>query len=338
MKENNKIKEEKAFTHLYIEQDAYKYSATERIKNKLKYAKIVNIRHYKDVFAIENQNAIKEKKSPNIILAVNRNKFLYVGSENCQAFGMDKYYYLLMAMNCPFDCDYCFLKGMYPSANIVIFVNIEDAIKEIDERIGKGKALINLSYETDLIALEGIVEYVEIWNEYALNRQNIQMEIRTKAAVDYSKRNSDLKNVVMAFTLSPDEIIDRFEHNTPKLSKRILSVNTALDKGAKVRLCFDPMLHIKGYEEIYGSFFRQLVEEIDFTKIYDVSIGTFRMPLDYLKNLRKRYGESEITLYPYEREGKNAHYRMDTENKLIKIARDNLEKVMPKEKIFEIKE
>ena len=33
--------------------------------------------------------------------------------------------------NCLFDCKYCFLQGMYSSANYVIFVNYEDYYEEI---------------------------------------------------------------------------------------------------------------------------------------------------------------------------------------------------------------
>ena len=31
-----------------------------------------------------------------------------------------------------YDCEYCYLKGMYLSANIVIFVNIEDVLTEVE--------------------------------------------------------------------------------------------------------------------------------------------------------------------------------------------------------------
>ena len=36
-------------------------------------------------------------------------------------------------MNCVFDCEYCYLKGMYPSANLVVFVNLEDIFAEVEK-------------------------------------------------------------------------------------------------------------------------------------------------------------------------------------------------------------
>lgn len=34
-------------------------------------------------------------------------------------------------MNCIFDCEYCYLKGMYPSGNLVVFVNLEDILRSL---------------------------------------------------------------------------------------------------------------------------------------------------------------------------------------------------------------
>mgnify|MGYP006970641936 FL=1 len=34
-------------------------------------------------------------------------------------------------MNCIYDCSYCYLKGMYPSGHMVLFVNIEDTWKNL---------------------------------------------------------------------------------------------------------------------------------------------------------------------------------------------------------------
>ena len=35
-------------------------------------------------------------------------------------------------LNCLYDCRYCFLQGMYRSANYVLYVNYEDFTKDID--------------------------------------------------------------------------------------------------------------------------------------------------------------------------------------------------------------
>ena len=36
-------------------------------------------------------------------------------------------------LNCVYDCSYCFLQGMFNSANYLVFVNYEDYFKEIEK-------------------------------------------------------------------------------------------------------------------------------------------------------------------------------------------------------------
>ena len=38
-------------------------------------------------------------------------------------------------LNCIYDCNYCFLQGMFNSANYLVFVNYEDYFKEIEKII-----------------------------------------------------------------------------------------------------------------------------------------------------------------------------------------------------------
>lgn len=40
-------------------------------------------------------------------------------------------------MNCIFDCEYCYLKGMYPSGNLVVFVNLEDIFAELESLLAQ---------------------------------------------------------------------------------------------------------------------------------------------------------------------------------------------------------
>lgn len=337
----------KKYSHIYVEEKAYFYKFTQDILSHFDDTEIIKIRHYKDIFSKSTQNALIEKKYPSLILAVNENRFLYEGSENCQAFGVEKYFYLLTAMNCPFDCEYCFLKGMYPSADIVIFVNIEDAFREIEENVKHENVLISLSYETDLAAIDSFTGLIKRWSNFAENHKNVSLEIRTKAAINFpieereegdNERKSGIikkDNLIYAFTLSPDEVIERFEHNTPDLSHRIKAVNAAIKNEKIVRLCFDPMLHTKGYMQIYTEFFEKIIKEIDFKAIKDVSVGTFRIPAEYLKSMKKRYGENRVTLYPYENNSGTLSYRKEIENELMGIAKKSLMKVVPEEKIFE---
>ena len=57
-------------------------------------------------------------------------------------------------MNCVFDCEYCYLKGMYPSGNVVLFVNLDDIFDEVYKLLQKHPVYLCVSYDTDLLAVE----------------------------------------------------------------------------------------------------------------------------------------------------------------------------------------
>ena len=44
-------------------------------------------------------------------------------------------------LNCVYDCRYCFLQGMYRSANYVLFVNYDDFRVQIEESISSCKEI-----------------------------------------------------------------------------------------------------------------------------------------------------------------------------------------------------
>ena len=113
-----------AYSHIYIEHEAFSYPiAQDLIKSHTDSSSIIEIEHYMDLFGRTHQNFMVQKYSPALILAVKHGNFLYPGAPFCQDFGNQYFYYTSFAMNCPFDCEYCYLQGMYASANLVLFVN-----------------------------------------------------------------------------------------------------------------------------------------------------------------------------------------------------------------------
>ncbi|HQF32180.1 MAG TPA: hypothetical protein PLM73_00580, partial [Petrotogaceae bacterium] len=116
----------KPFSHIYVENQAFKYDETYRITNFFKNSQLIEVSDYRNVFNSHNQNFNLQKKTPDLILAVKKGDFLYKGSDLCHGYENMDFYYLTNIINCLYDCDYCFIRGMYTSANIVYFVNTDD--------------------------------------------------------------------------------------------------------------------------------------------------------------------------------------------------------------------
>ena len=114
----------KFLSHVYVERRALDNPHTTEILSRLRWSETIIIDHYKDIFNRGKQSYHQQSKSRSLILAVNDGELVYPGAPVCQAFGQKNFYYTASSMNCPFDCEYCFLKGMYSTANMVCFVNL----------------------------------------------------------------------------------------------------------------------------------------------------------------------------------------------------------------------
>ncbi|HHW30969.1 MAG TPA: DNA photolyase [Clostridiaceae bacterium] len=276
------------FKTLYVEEKAYNYPITRQLLQKFKDIPVVTINHYKDIFNRPKQHFAVQKQSMSLILAVRDGQLLYEGPEICQNFGYTNFYYTSFLLNCLFDCEYCFLQGMYQSANIVAFVNTEDYMRSMEEIFQGRKILLAISYDTDLIAFHNIIPYLEYFYDFFAQHPDILVEVRTKSANQSFYNNyHPLENIIMAFTLAPDEIIKKYERHTPLLEARVKAIKTALSKGFKVRLCFDPVFAIPEMDQAYKTFFHYIFSQIDPDCLVDVSYGFFRMPRDFFQRIEK---------------------------------------------------
>ncbi|KHO61696.1 DNA repair photolyase [Thermoanaerobacter sp. YS13] len=288
----------KKFSHIYVEKEVLPNSITQNILKKFPKSKVVLIDRYSEVFNRPNQNYLIQKERQNLILAQKRYDFIYKGSKLCEDFGNINFYHTSNIFNCIYDCDYCYLQGMYPSGHLVIFVNIEEYFKEIDKLTQDQKVYLSISYETDLPALEYLTGFTKQWIEYAKGNKNLVIEIRTKSANFSSVESIDIpSNVIFAWTLLPQPVIDRYEKLTPSLSKRIENIKRAISKGLKVRISIEPVMYIEGFEKIYKNFVEYVFSKIPTEGIQDINIGAFRMVTEQAKKIEKLKEDSPVFCY-----------------------------------------
>ncbi|CAK7001068.1 SPL family radical SAM protein [Fusobacterium varium] len=324
-----------SFSHIYIEKEAVNYPLAKRILEKFPNSNVIEVEIYKEIFSKGNQNFIIQKKSPKLILAVKKESYLYEGAKVCESFGNDNFYYTSSVMNCVYDCEYCYLQGVYTSANIVIFVNIEDCFREIEKILQEKSMYICISYDTDLLALEGITGLVEQWYEFVRKNRKLKIELRTKSSnIKVLKNLEPADNFILAWTLSPKEFTMQYEKGTAVLEQRLKAANEMLEKGWKVRVCFDPVIYMKNFEEEYGELIKKTFKELSPEKILDISIGTFRISKEYLKRMRKSRGNSEVLSYPFFCENGVYSYYPQHINKMMNFMRKEVKKYIEDEKIF----
>lgn len=324
-----------SFSHIYIEQAAEDYPLTQEILRRFPRAVHIRINRYKEVFARSRQHFALQKRAPQLILAVQQPPFLYRGADVCPNFGQSHFYYTSSALNCMYHCEYCFLQGMLPSANLVLFVNLEDSFAAIEEKRTQHPLYVAISYETDLLALEPLAPFASRWIEFARGKENLLLELRSKSA-NYPAiaHLPPSKQVILAWTLSPAAVIRQHEPRTPPLNARLNSIRAALVDGWRVRLCFDPILHVQGWRQLYGECIAQSLSALPVEKVEDISIGTFRIPREYLKQMRRQRWDSSLVHYPYVCADGVCQYPEEVAKELITYVTEQVQRFVPAEKIY----
>ena len=331
------------FSHIYVEEELLGGEEVLAILKKFPKAKCIPIRHYKDLFNRRKQNRALQEKSRKLILAKKEGQRIYPGAPVCQSFSESSFYYASLLMNCPFHCEYCYLQGMYPSANLVLFLNLEDYFSDCQRLIKeKGSLYLCISYDTDLLALEELYPFVERFARFLEKEPNLRIEVRTKAGGESLFRRllkmhlseDAKKRLIFAFTLSPEKIVSEAEHGTAGLKGRLKAVKMAMEEGFTLRLCFDPMLYHADWESLYTELLETVFREIPMEKLYDVSVGSFRISESYLKSMTKSCGDSPYTSFPYENTDGYYHYPKELLLKMEGFLEQRLLEKLPKEKIF----
>lgn len=321
------------FSHIYIEREILEHKKVRDIIGKFPDAVIIKINHYKDVFNKNGQDPGIQKLAIKLILAKNRGIRVLKGAPYCHDFGHDEFYYTSQVLNCPFDCSYCYLKGKFPSSNIVLFINTEDYFMELDQKCKGSSSFVTLSYDSDMAALEPLLGMLTDWGDYMANHCNITFELRTKSTC--MPQLPVIDNLIVAVSILPDSVIELYERGTPRLTKRIDFINGLLEKGYRTRLCIDPVLDINSARDVYKEFITKLARDTDLGKINDVSVGSFRMPADYYRSMCRGFGNHFIHYYPFETSEKQVRYSRQRERELLDAVLIPLSAHMKKDKIYE---
>ena len=294
------------FSHIYVESQSIDSDIAEQSFKRFPKAKIIEIEDYKKIFNKNGQDFQIQKLSTKLILAKKQPPFIYPATDIIQDSGFSNFYYCTPILNCIYNCEYCFLQGMYSSANIVVFTNTEevkDAVKKqiLERKYPDEPLLLSLSYNTDILALENILPLTKQWIDFANNTDDLFMEIRTKSGLTSSfNKLKPSKKILFAWTLSPNNIIQKYEHKTPLLERRIMSIQKIVDSGWPVRLSFDPILIYPNWKEDYKQMFERIKETISGDKFFDITIGVFRMSDDFYNRIKKTKPDSDLFYNNYD--------------------------------------
>jgi spore photoproduct lyase len=326
------------FSHLYVERAAAEDPLSEQLRARYAKATVVWIDDYQEVFGRSGQDFAAQKASPKLILARKKTDFLYPGNDYVQDFAYPNFYYNALVLNCPYDCRYCYLQGMYPSANLVVFTNREDyeaaTVAKLRSLPVGEKLHLALSYDTDLLALENLLGAVRAWLPLLRREPQLIAEVRTKsAAFSALAEETPCDRLILAWTLSPAAVAREHEPLTPSLEVRLRAAKAAQEAGWNVRLCFDPLLRVPDWPRQYAELLEQTFAALDASKIENVSVGVFRMAADYFKKV-KRMGRTPLLLSPMARANNAVSYPGNVRAEMAEWFRLELARYVPESSIY----
>ncbi len=322
---------------LYIEEAIFDHPRSQSIRQRFHKATVVICQRYGEVFNPKAQNFRLQKQQPALILAEKYNNFVLPAPLSYNIGGQRNLYFSHM-LNCIYDCRYCFLQGMYRSANYVLFVNYEDfdqAIIDTAKQYPDEQVYFFSGYDCDSLALEPVSQFIEHTLPLFRKLDNAVIELRTKSTQVRSLLNVEaMNNCVIAFSLSPDSLSQALEHKTPSLKKRLDALVKLQQAGWPIGLRFDPIIYCDNYREIYSQFFEQVFKYIKLEQLHSVSLGSFRMPQGFYRNIVKLYPEEKLFAGPLCESQTMVSYQANIEREMLDYCQEKILQQMPKEKLF----
>lgn len=289
----------------YIEKEIINSEQVQKILKKFSKSKnlqILEINNYKNLF----DKKISWEKWENIFILAKL-------KSNPITTAPPKYwhnwnaYFFKTSLNCIFDCSYCFLKWAFKNMYPVLFLNYSDIQKEIENKILEIKKE-NPNHETirfyssdysDIQGFDFMSDFNENFVKFFEKFDNVMMETRTKSAdienfLEMEKNWFVPKNTEIAFSLNPQNLIEKYEHWTSSLEARFSAINKLLNKWFKVWLRFLPLLPVQNYEEIYKKFLEEVKKNIDMEKIFSVFATWLLYTKDDYKKILAKNPELDI--------------------------------------------
>ena len=307
---------------IYVEEQIKNHFRTKKILSRFKNkADIILCDHYGEIFNIKSQNFRIQKSEPALIIGKKEGKKVLQIPKNF-GIGGDHNYYFSHMLNCIYDCEYCFLQGKHMSAHYLLFVNYEDFMDEIIQKIKKNKSNISYffsGYDCDSLALDGITGFVDDFVSF-FKKKNAILELRTKSTqVNSILKYKPIDNCIIAFSFTPDNISKIIEHGVPSVEKRILAMKILADKGWKIGLRFDPIIPACNFTIIYEKLIKKIALTIPKNSIHSISFGMMRFPKKMYKKIKKDVSDKNVFSLPMVNRKGIYTYNNELENKIKKF-------------------
>ena len=210
------------------------------------------------------------------------------------------YWTLNLFNNCPFDCTYCILQSYLNFRPITVYVNIEDAIRELKQKVtGRPEKLFRIGTGElgDSLALEPLVPLSKHLVMSLSGLDNLFLELKTKSVnVEDLLGLDHRRKVIVSWSLGPERMVRKEEPGAMKITGRIEAAIEVEKDGYLLGFHLDPIIRYKGWEDEYRRLLDALFASIDHKHVVWISLGCLRYP-PHLKDIAlERFPHTKIFL------------------------------------------
>jgi spore photoproduct lyase len=190
------------------------------------------------------------------------------------------------------NCSYCYLQSFINSPVMTIYTNLEDAFSELRAmglseqalRIGTGETVDSLSLDHFTLYSHDLIAFFRDFPKWTL-------EFKTKSAkVDQFLDVEHAGNVIVSWSVNPQNIIDNEEHLTASLRERLDAAMKCVERGFKIAFHIDPMIWHPDWENSYRNLADEIAWRFTPAQLPYMSVGALRFQPEQRAMMRERFG------------------------------------------------
>lgn len=324
------------FSCIYVEKEVEGTQRVQAILKRLPQIPKVTISRWGEVFNRRSQNFRLQKMNPALILAKKHGN-LVLPAPDGYGFDNNPSFYFSHMLNCVYDCRYCFLQGMYRSANYVLFTNYEDFAEALADELEtqKKNATFYSGYDCDSLALEPISKFIDYFVDWFETNPTATLEVRTKSTQVRALLNREpIPNCIIAMSFTPSDVSKLWEDKVPSIEKRLEALVKLQNEGWPIALRLEPLIYNKNFLNSYERLLVSIFSKLNASKIHSISTGLFRMPKTFFKNIVDLYPDEPLYARRFEQENGLITQSKDQETELVEVVEKLVLKHVPQSIVY----
>ena len=255
----------------------------------------IKVTVFKGKFPVLKESYSERKK--NLIIYTEKFDFLKncpcTKGANCCGYNL-----INLGFGCLYECNYCFLQQYQNLPAIALPSNIHDFLARIPKtnfrlghfnyvRLGSGEF-------TDSLLFDDLTNYSIDIIKFFEGRPEL-FEFKTKSInINNLLKIPPQKNIVVGWSVNPQNIITAAEPLTPALKERLNAAAEIAKYGYKIAFHFDPVIIHKNWKENYKNLVAEIAKTVPSDSIIWISIGTLRFNRELKKFIECRFPQNII--------------------------------------------